>query len=63
MSTRIVSLNEDDINALEAELKKNAAKMSDDQRQFSSYLVGRAKNGKEAAPAEDAALWTWTYRF
>lgn len=63
MNTRSVSLTNDDISGLETELKQKAASLTDEQKQFSSYLIKRAKAGRESAPKADAIMWTWTYRF
>lgn len=62
MKTRTVTLTKDDINALETELKSKAASLTDEQKEFSSYLLKLAKVDLKKIPIPPVS-WTWTYRF
>jgi len=63
MSTRTVTISGSDLEDLKSKLSSSDNGLSDQQKQFTQYLVERAETGRKAEASDQGAMWQWTYRF
>lgn len=63
MATRTITISDDDLQSLKSDLNNSEKSLTDDQRNFTQYLVGRAETGKKSEGQDPSAMWQWTYRF